>query len=100
MTELQTLAYILGGAIFVMALVILGLAATIAEMKKRLNVLWRSKVANASAAICAQADRELMAELASTGLVRISEDEYTLLKDRPADEIRQYLATRRSGTSK
>jgi hypothetical protein len=44
MTETQTLAYILGGGIFVMALVILGLSMTILEMKQRLNVLWRDKM--------------------------------------------------------
>lgn len=43
MTELHTIAYILGGAVFVLSLVIFGLALTIAEMKQRLNVLWRAR---------------------------------------------------------
>lgn len=44
MTPLVTLAYILGGALIVQTLVIFGLILTVAEMKHRLNFLWRDKM--------------------------------------------------------
>lgn len=44
MTPLVTLAYILGAALIVQTLVIFGLILTVAEMKQRLNTLWRFKL--------------------------------------------------------